>query len=62
VPENHSGEVRDTKLVVFFCRLVEEDKKKNHHFSREFDIKLRVTLVGGNALSSLFYAWNPNKW
>jgi hypothetical protein len=34
------------KVVVCCCRLLEEYKRKNHHFPQEFDINPRVILVG----------------
>jgi hypothetical protein len=34
------------KLLVYCCRLLEEGKRNNHHFPREFDINPQVTLVG----------------
>jgi hypothetical protein len=48
VPDNHFGEIGDTKIFVCCCRLLEENKKNSHNFPQRVDINHRVTLVGGN--------------
>jgi hypothetical protein len=36
------------KTIVYYCRLLEDSRKENHHISREFDINPQITLVGEN--------------
>jgi hypothetical protein len=50
------------KTVVYYCRLLKEYMRKNHHFSQKFDINSQVTLVRKCSLATSLRTWSLNDW